>query len=213
MSKPPESQTDDLARVLAKKIQRARYHTRLLDRTLGLDRAVDFDRARILVEELTKDLDLAFHLISDSDIAIRENDRILDLVAALDRSRGIANEIIRDEELAWVVGNDCVHPLASVVGQCMVAVGRLVQSLDAPATALTSRSTPKAGSHQPGKVVHLLVAASCLVLPPGHRARYAPEFHSELFELPRRRRFGHAIRILRSAPAIRASLRSSKREV
>lgn len=61
----------------------------------------------------------------------------------------------------------------------------------------------------PGKTLHTLTVIACQFLPAAHRARYTDEFYSELFELPRRHRLGHAIRVLRSAPSIRASLRAT----
>ncbi|OAA27803.1 protein of unknown function (DUF4407) [Frankia sp. EI5c] len=83
-------------------------------------------------------------------------------------------------------------------------------------SARTSDETRAAGRQRwkkldgsPGRTVWALTAAACWFLPAGHRTRYAEEFHSELSELPRRRRLGYAIRTLGSAPVIRASLRAT----
>lgn len=62
---------------------------------------------------------------------------------------------------------------------------------------------------RPGRATRMLAAAACWLLPASHRARYAAEFHSELAELAGRHRLAHAIRILRNAPATRASIRAT----
>jgi len=47
------------------------------------------------------------------------------------------------------------------------------------------------------------------MLPPSARARYAQEYLAELYDLPRRHRIAHAVRILRTAPALRLGLRAN----
>jgi hypothetical protein len=54
------------------------------------------------------------------------------------------------------------------------------------------------------------------LLPARDRARYAEEYRSELFELaaagePRRRQALYALRLLRTAPALRLELRAPRR--
>lgn len=61
----------------------------------------------------------------------------------------------------------------------------------------------------PGRAARVLIVAACHLLPATHSSRYLEEFSSELSELPRRHRLGHALRILRSAPSLRASIRST----
>lgn len=61
----------------------------------------------------------------------------------------------------------------------------------------------------PGKAVQAVTHLACLVLPANHRSRYSDEWYAELFDLPRSRRLVHAVRVLRRAPATRASIRAT----
>ena len=58
----------------------------------------------------------------------------------------------------------------------------------------------------PGRMSRGLTALAVRVLPARDRPRYETEFHTELVELRRRHRFGHALRVLVSAWELRRSL-------
>jgi hypothetical protein len=58
----------------------------------------------------------------------------------------------------------------------------------------------------PGRVSRGLVVLAVRLLPVAQRRRYRAEFGVELVELPRRARWGYALRVLVSAWELRASL-------
>jgi hypothetical protein len=119
-----------------------------------------------------------------------------------------ARDLVRALDLARALDLD----LARAVGQCRETADRLARTLEGnlettPETA--SPSTREPASRSPGRTVRLLTSVGCCLLPATYRSRYDKEFYAELFDLPRRYRLAHAVRILRTAPAIRASLRAA----
>ncbi|MGH4014124.1 MAG: hypothetical protein ACRDSL_09395 [Pseudonocardiaceae bacterium] len=68
----------------------------------------------------------------------------------------------------------------------------------------------KAGS-APGRVSRGLVALAVRVLPARDQPRYREEFHTELVELRRRYRLGHALRVLSRTWELRRALTETVR--
>ncbi|PZS15402.1 MAG: hypothetical protein DLM60_17260 [Pseudonocardiales bacterium] len=58
----------------------------------------------------------------------------------------------------------------------------------------------------PGRAASGLVALAVRLLPVAQRPRYREEFGVELVELPRRQRWGYALRVLASAWKLRKAL-------
>ncbi|WP_018505353.1 hypothetical protein [Parafrankia discariae] len=197
----------DLALNLAREVANA------LDLACGLTRTLDLADALAsasdLASSLANDLDSAFAgcLTNDLDSAHRIASRLAsDLVNRFPLHLGLASDLLPSLE------------------RCRKSADRLVRSLEKPTSELASspapdrairsapdraiRSAPEPASRPPGRTVRAVTALACRLLSVDTRARYALEFHSELFELPRRYRLGHAIRILRTAPAIQAGIRA-----
>ncbi len=86
-------------------------------------------------------------------------------------------------------------------GGAEVAMVSAELSGDRP-SPLAWRADPAA----PGPTCQRLVALAAHVLPEGHRLRYAEEFRADLREVPRRERFGHALRLVACAWELRRSL-------
>lgn len=137
----------------------------------------------------------------------------LDLHLAQQHIRDLTNTLDSAAERARAID---AHPtrvgypkMADAVERCRQITGRMARSLAQASAQAASQVAKRHTARAPGLTVRILTTAACRLVPASHRVRYAAEFHSELYELPRRHRLGHAARILRSAPAIRAGIRAT----
>lgn len=199
----------ELARELAGEFDRARE----LVRNFGSDD----ECSRVIINEISREisnaLDIGYATAWNIAQDLAGND---DPNLACDRASTLfeyfANKLDYDLTVAQAE-NFGLDPKEGEVAlqafiDCYRKSARLADVLEEVVGA-TGAQTCTSTSRPPGRFAHFMIILACRFLPASHRVRYAAEFHSELYELPRRRRIGHAVRILRSAPSIRASIRST----
>lgn len=198
----------------AKDLALARSLIGVICQDLAVDGGLSNDFSGILDRDLVDDRDLARerdlpvgialtnarHTADDLDYYSNGIANVdLDLILTLARS--LASKLYLARSLAC----DLDLPL----GPCCKVAKRLVCTLEKIAPEAEGQLARHLSACDPGRAVRTAVAIACRFVPAGHRARYSDEFRSELFELSRRSRLTYAIRLLRSAPAIRTSLRAT----
>jgi len=131
------------------------------------------------------------------------HDRARVLARALDHARAL------DRDLALDQARELAYDLVIVMEKRCSKAERLLRTLEDPAPKATGQQDTESVGRPPGKAVQVLATAACRILPASARDRYAQEFYVELFDLPRRHRAGHALRLLYTAPAVRLSLQTT----
>lgn len=157
----------------------------------GFNNAEFLDHANVLADTLDHDHDLARAHDVARDLTLTlacACTRDLDLARAhaCGLSRGLARTHDRSRDLAQALVRDLVNLDTASHGARAVRVSG-------------ARSMP-------GRVSRGLVAVAVRLLPVAHRRRYRAEFRVELVELPRRERWGYALRVLARAWELRRAL-------
>lgn len=189
--------------------------TRARDFALALARARDLNRARALAlacertraSDFVRDLarasvfDFAFDLAPelDRDLAL---DRDLDLTSVL----ALDLDLNRARDLTSVLALDLA--LASALARARVR-DRNRRLAASGAGAVGAGGAPS----MPGRARRGVLALAVRLLPVAQRPRYRDEFEVELVELPRRQRWGYALRVLVRAWELRRALVEAMRTV
>ncbi len=123
-----------------------------------------------------------------------------DLACALDLARNLDRAL----DLARDLDRDRAHALADTLVRAR-DIARVLVDLDSASPGV--RAVVAGGARSmPGRVSRGLVALAVRMLPAAQRPRYRAEFRVELVELPRRERWGYALRVLTSAWELRWAL-------
>lgn len=184
----------DLAHDLINHLTCAFYLDVSLDRYL--DCYPDLVHAHGLARELADahDLDHA-----------RKLDRKLALV--LDRTRYRAHELALGRELDLTIDLDLARGHARELDRALDRARELVRELANRSVVLgASTESTVAACAMPGRAIWGVVGLAVRLLPVDQRPRYREEFGVELTDLPRRRRCGHALRLLAHAWELRRAL-------
>ncbi|MGH3804261.1 MAG: hypothetical protein ACRDTD_29825, partial [Pseudonocardiaceae bacterium] len=149
-------------------------------------------------------LNLAGDLARDLDVA---RELALNLARDLDRARDLACDLARDLARDLAHARDHNHDLASDLDRAHALASALAGSIvDLDHGAPRARAVVACARSMPGQVSRGLVALAVLMLPVAQRSRYRAEFHVELVDLPRRERWGYALRVLASSWELRLAL-------
>lgn len=206
MARKPPVTVDDLESL------RALVHD--LDFVRGRARGLIYTINRALDLDLQLALDLAHDLVREVDFAynrplVRTRDRDLDL----DRAHDLAHDLVRgltldpDRMLPRTLGR--ISEVVELVEGCHARVDRLLSSHQDLVTKAAGQQAGEPAARPPGRTVRGLAVVACKMLPTPVQARYAQEFYSELFDMPRRHRLSHVFRLVYTAPSIRTSLRAT----
>jgi hypothetical protein len=168
----------ELARAVDRDVDRARASARAVDR--ALHHAAGLARDRALAGGGDRDGDTAIAIGLARDLAF-DLDR--DLTRARDRARDSATSIQLACNLAYDIARGGAFSRA--LSDALSDAFALAREVNSAYLASEAKSAVRGSRRVKGvaRSADRLLAAATMVLPPVHRARYAGEFRSELWEL------------------------------
>ncbi len=210
--------SDDLARALD--LVNSLYSARAFARAFLRSRSTDLADSDLGIVRFINLVSVRVSALADFD-----PDRGRDLAAAINNlRRGSCRDSYGHSDLVNTLDRACVSALADLdrardlateISGDLYRDGDLVNALALALEGSRGRGSTASGAgavvaggarSMPGRAASGLVALAVRLLPVAQRPRYREEFGVELVELPRRQRWGYALRVLASAWKLRKAL-------